>query len=140
MKCTCVLFFLLAACVTTWAQSGDGLIAGSGGGFTGMVTAYKIFLDGKVYKGKGVAEIQYTACASIRKGKARKLIRRATHTLNTAGEFDAPGNQYYFLTLVQSGKENKVTWGAADRPAPDSLRNLYQEVQGMAAGLKYKPL
>jgi len=105
-----------------------------------MANAYKIFMDGKVYKGKGVAEIQYTECARIRKAKARKLIRCATQTLSSAGEFNAPGNQYFFLITVQQGKENKTTWGAADRPVPEALKNLYQEVQGMVSALTYRPI
>jgi hypothetical protein len=140
MKRVCVLFFLLGACITTRAQPGDVLMAGSGGGFTGMVNAYKIFVDGKVYRGKGVTEVQYTECATLRKAKARKLIRRAAQAVSDVGEFNAPGNQYYFLTAIQQGKETKVTWGAADRPVPDVLKNLYQEVQEMVAGLKYRPI
>ena len=140
MKWFSALFFLLCVCLTGRAQQGDALIAGSGGGFTGMVNAYKIFADGKVYKGKGMTEIQYTECAKIRKAKARKLVRRATQTLNDAGELNAPGNQYYFITTVQSGKENKATWGAADRPVPYALKDLYHEVQGMVTGLTYSPI
>jgi len=140
MKCAVVLFLLSIVGLTARAQPVDAVVAGSGGGFTGMVTAYKIFMDGKVYKGKGVAEIQYTECAKIRKAKAKKLIRRAAETLGTAGEFNAPGNQYYFLTAVQGGKENKATWGAADQPAPEALKTLYQDVQGVVTGLSYRPI
>jgi hypothetical protein len=140
MKSVCVVFLLFGCLLTAHAQQGDALIAGSGGGFTGMVTVYKIFADGKVYKGKGVAEIQYTECAKIRKTKAKKLMHRATQTMKDVAEFNAPGNQYYFLTTVLQGKETKATWGAADRPAPAPLKDLYQEVQAMAAGLTYHPM
>jgi uncharacterized lipoprotein YehR (DUF1307 family) len=140
MKCACVLLLSLCNFLTARAQQGDALIAGSGGGFTGMANAYKIFTDGKVYKGSGVAEIQYTACAKIRKAKAKKLIHRATQTLKDAGEFNAPGNQYYFLTIILQEKETKVTWGAPDRPTPGALKDLYQEVQGIAARLTYRPI
>jgi hypothetical protein len=87
-----------------------------------------------------VAEIQYTECAKIRKAKAKKLIHRATQALKDVGEFNAPGNQYYFLTTVLQGTETKTTWGAADRPAPATLKDLYQEVQGVAASLTYRPI
>ena len=140
MKWAFVLFFLLSTCLTLCAQQGDMLIAGSGGGFTGMANAYKVFIDGKVYKGTGVAGIQYTECAKIRRSKAKKIIQRAAQALSAAGEFSAPGNQYYFLTVVEQGKEMKATWGAADRPVPDALKTLYQEVQGMVAGLSYRPI
>ena len=140
MKCACVLFFLLGACLASRAQPGDVLITGSGGGFTGMVNAYKIFADGKVYRGKGVTEIQYTECAGLRKAKARKLIRQAAQTLSHVGELNAPGNQYYFLTSLQQGKEIKVTWGAAGQPVPEALKKLYQEVQGLVAGLEYRAM
>ena len=140
MKSLCVLFLLFAGLLAAHAQQGDALIAGSGGGFTGMVTAYKIFTDGKVYMGRGVAEIRYTECAKIRKAKAKKLLRRATQTLKDIAELNAPGNQYYFLATILQGKETKATWGAADGPAPAPLKDLYQEVQEMAASLTYRPI
>lgn len=144
MKYIHVFFLLLPGlvCLTTpvVAQQQEALIAGSGGGLTGVATAYKIFADGRVCKGKGVGDIQYTACATIRKSKARKIIRRAVRAVSAAGSLQAPGNLYYFLATIQKGKESKVTWGAAGQPVPAALKEVYSDVQTLVADLTYHPM
>jgi hypothetical protein len=139
MKNTCLLLLLLGI-IPIKVHAQDALVVGSGGGITGQAAAYKVLADGKVYKGKGVADIQYPECAKIRKSKAKKLLKRAGRVQSTAGALNAPGNLYYFLAIQQDGKENRITWGAADQPAPEAVKVLYQDVQSMVTGLKYKPI
>jgi hypothetical protein len=139
MKNTCLALLLLGV-ISTGACAQNALVTGNGGGITGQAIVYKILPTGKVYKGKGIADIQYTECAKIRKAKAKKLLKRAVDVQGTTGALNAPGNLYYFLATQQGEKENRITWGAADQPAPDAVKALYQDVQSVVAGLKYKPI
>ena len=131
----CVLFIGIKA----FAQE-SFITAGSGGGFSGIVNVYKVSTDGKVWKGKGTADISYTECSKIKKKKARAFIVKASKEIRAAGDSKHPGNMYYFLSVSENGKDAKVTWGDPAQPAPEAVKKIYQEIIEAISSLKYKPV
>jgi len=96
------------------------VIFGSGGGFTGMVTAFE--LDSK---GALVSESNKSVIKTI-KGKQLKEVTKKIDYSNVVNlAFNKPGNFYYFIEVQQKGKTNKVTW-TDENKAPEKVIQLYQ--------------
>jgi hypothetical protein len=132
-------YFILFFAISSYAQV-SFVTAGSGGGFSGIANVYKISSDGKVWKGKGTASIQYTECSKIKKKKAQVFIERISREVKALGESKHPGNMYYFLSVSENGNETRVTWGDTQQPVPESVKKTYQEVIDAVSTLKYKPV
>lgn len=131
--------FLIICSFSSLAQN-KFITVGSGGGFTGAVTTYKITREGKVYKGKGVGEIKFTECGKIKRSAAKKMFTSASGLMPANNSFNHPGNLYYFLKYTQDGKEQTITWGDADHPVADEVRKLYEEIHASVNAIRYKPL
>jgi len=127
------LFFLLTQ--LAWAQD-SYLVVSSGGGIAGSATVYKISLDGKVFKGKGLGQVNYDEQGKLKKSKAKKYYRKAKIVTGASSGFNHPGNLYYSIATVQNGKESKITWGDAQYPAPQA-KNLYLEIIAILTALKF---
>lgn len=132
-------FSLLFVTICSYAQE-SSVTAGSGGGFSGIANVYKITSDGKVWKGKGMASIDFTECSKIKKKKAQAYIERASREIKAVGESKNPGNMYSFLSVSENGNESKVTWGDPQQPVPESIKKTYQEIIEAVSSLKYKPV
>lgn len=133
------LISLLFIFASVFAQDKHVTI-GSGGGITGTVTVFKITPNGKVYKGSGLADIQYTGCAKIRKSRARKIIRSITQHVQNVGTFNHPDNMYYFFSTSDGANPQKISWGDASYPVNPDTQKLYTEIQSVVSRLKYKPV
>jgi hypothetical protein len=116
------------------------LTIGSGGGFSGAATIYKIAEDGKVWRGKGLGEIAFTECSKIKGKQARKFLNGTSTQVAGVAPMSYPGNMYYFISIIENGKENKITWGDTEHPAPEAVKNLYKDIQAAIVDLKYKPV
>jgi hypothetical protein len=132
-------YFILFFTISSFAQ-GAFITVGSGGGFSGIANVYKISSDGKVWKGKGTASIQYTECSKIKKKKAQLFIERVSQEVKALGELKHPGNMYYFLSVSENGNEKRITWGDPQLPVGESTKKIYQEVIDAISTLKYKPV
>jgi hypothetical protein len=130
------LFFMLYSCLV-FAQ-GEYILFGSGGGITGQVSAYKIYTNGKVLKGKGKLEITYSETGKIKKKEARQIFKDVSKTLNTP--FSHPGDMYYFIQKVSEGSDQKYTWGSADYEVSEAIGNIYNSVMKKLSSTSYKQL
>jgi hypothetical protein len=139
MRNVFLAFSILFFTITSYAQE-SFVTAGSGGGFSGIANVYKISSDGKVWKGKGTANIEFTECSKIKKKKAQTYIERVAREVKALGESKHPGNMYYFLSVSENGNETRVTWGDPQQPAPESVKKTYQEIIDAISALKYKPV
>jgi hypothetical protein len=138
---TFLIFIFIFLFVSTAVSAQEKYIAiGSGGGVTGSATVFKITPDGKVYKGHGLGEIKYTECSKLKKSRTKKIFTKASQHVKAAGEFNHPGNMYYFVTLSEGNKPQRITWGDAGHPVNEDLKNLYTEIQTTVSALKYKPV
>lgn len=135
------LYLLITVCISFCAGAQSKFVSiGSGGGFAGTVTAFKITPDGKVFKGKGVGDITFTECSKLKKSKAKRIVAKAGDQAPSSSSFHHPGNLYYYITYTGNGKEQTVTWGDADHPVPEHIKKLYDEIQTSVSALKYKPV
>ncbi len=132
-----ILSFFLS--VVSNAQE-KNITIGSGGGFAGTSTVYKITSSGKVFKGKGIGEIKYTECSKIKKAHALKYIQSVAEQTQSNEQFNHPGNLYYFFGYNENSKDRKVTWGDAEHPIPESIQKLYQEINTAISALRFKPI
>ncbi|MEO7988998.1 MAG: hypothetical protein ABI663_05615 [Chryseolinea sp.] len=125
--------------ITSTAQE-KNITIGSGGGFAGTSTVYKITSSGKVFKGKGIGEIKYTECGKIKKAHALKYIQSVSEQTQSNEQFNHPGNLYYFVGYAENSKDHKVTWGDVGHPVPESIQKLYQEINSAISSLRFKPI
>ena len=116
------------------------IVIGSGGGFSGTVTAYKITPKGEILKGTGIAEINYTECAKIKKSKAQNFIDLANREATSIKEFNHPGNMYSFLAIEQEKEKTRLTWGDPKTPVPEGLRQLHADILKNVSTLRFKPI
>jgi hypothetical protein len=98
---------------------------GSGGGFTGMVTEYALFENGRLFKKEG----KVTAAFTEQKKPASKLVKTAFATLENVRpfltDFNHPGNLYRFIEIRSEGKVQRITWGDEHAPVDDRVRVFY---------------
>lgn len=142
MKFYATFFVIVTLLFSHEARAQDQVvIVGSGGGFTGATTAYKITSKGEVLKGSGVAEIKYTECAKIKKSKAKKIIDEASREALLIKEFNHPGNMYSFLSIEKEKEEQtRLTWGDKNTPAPEKIRQLHADIMKTVGSLRYKTI
>lgn len=130
---TCLFFLMIQ-----FAYSQDCfLIVSSGGGITGVATVYKISLDGKVLKGKGLGQVNYNEQSKLKKSIARKYYRKAKTLVGSSSDFNHPGNLYYSIATLEEDKESKMTWGDIEHSAPEQAKNLYQEITKILTALTF---
>jgi hypothetical protein len=94
-----------------------------------MATSYQINPeDGKVLKGNGLGQVTYGEQATLKKSVARKIYKKTRKLIDASPVFNHPGNMYYSLAATEKGKEVKITWGDSIHPAPQELKDLFQEI------------
>lgn len=114
------------------------LVIGKGGGISGEVLQFRISHKGKVYKGTGIADIQYAMTAKIKKSEARKIFVEFGSIQDSS--FHHPGNLYYFIHKVGEGCKTEYTWGEQGFEVPENLTILYKNSMSRLSGLSYKPV
>jgi hypothetical protein len=135
------LAFILTLSFVTASKAQEIYITfGSGGGFSGIANVYKIDSKGKVWKGNGTANIGYNECSKIKRKKAQEFIHRVAREVKAQGDSKYPGNIYYFFSVSENGKDERITWGDPAHPAPESVKKIYQEIIDATSSLKYKPV
>ena len=131
------LFFL--AFVSLGLAQESHLLVSTGGGIAGTATVYKIAMNGKVQKGKGLGDIVYTEASKLKKCKVKKYVKKSRTLMTTNPDFNHPGNIYYSITLSESGQEKKITWGDAAHETPEEAKKLYQKINTALTRLSFTP-
>jgi hypothetical protein len=134
-----LLVFSFFNSITSNAQK-KNITVGSGGGFAGTSTVYKITSSGKVFKGKGIGEIKFTECSKLKKAHALTYIQSVSKQTELNEPFNHPGNLYYFMGYAENSNVLKLTWGDAEHPVPESIQKLYQEINTAISSLHFKPI
>lgn len=136
-----LLFLFTFFAIISNASAQDKFVTlGSGGGFAGTATVYKVTPNGLVFKGNGVGDIKFTHCGKIKKARAKEIVDRIAGQAHAVSEFSHPGNLYYFIGYTENEKQQTLTWGDADHPVPDEIRNLYEDVYAAISEIKYRPI
>jgi hypothetical protein len=102
-----------------------GVIWGSGGGFTGKTTTFKLLETGEIYKTEGTQGATLMPMKPI-KAKVAKAMFSAVRELNLAEvSQNTPGNMYNFVELNIDGKPHRITWGDAENAIPQKVKDFY---------------
>lgn len=109
---------------TTTKQS-ISLCFGSGGGFTGYVTQYRLHMDGLIEVHK-TTEPEWKPLFSIDKSKAEQYLSQVAQLDLINVNHDVPDNQYFFLKVSNDLKENKIVWGERDVVLKKEIITLYK--------------
>jgi hypothetical protein len=113
---------------------------GSGGGFTGTASVFKVTPSGKVFKGDGIGEVQFTECGKIKKAKAKQMLKRISDVTQSTTSFNHPGNLFYFISYTEDNNKRTITWGDVDHPIQEDVKKLYEEVLANVSAVSYKPI
>ncbi|MGC3947341.1 MAG: hypothetical protein QM762_22965 [Chryseolinea sp.] len=116
----------LFANITVAAQ--DYILLTKGGGVTGNTSVFRISSSGDVAKGSGIAEVQYSEFAHLRKARTKKFFRK-TRALLKEHSFNNPGNMYTSITMVEGDKDEKIVWGDTAHQPPKDVQKLYQKIE-----------
>jgi len=111
-----------------------------GGGISGKATRYQVDREGRVLKGSGLGEINYSEESELKKCKAKKCFRRAGKLVSSYSDFNHPGNLYYSIKFYELGKGGEITWGDAGYRVPEGVEKLYQEIHAALDGLIFSPM
>jgi hypothetical protein len=130
-----LLIFIIPFYLNACGQE-DYIIFGKGGGITGEVNAYKLFRNGKILKGKGIAEINFNEESKIRKKEARRIFQKIDSL--THEPFNQPGNMYYFIEKSIDNSLQKYTWGSADYQVDEGLKELYRDTFKRLLSLEFQ--
>lgn len=114
----------------------DSIIVGSGGGFSGKVTSYKI--TGRcVFKANGLISPPYKEATRLKRKKKKYIFRTAEQLWKQQQGFEHPSNMYKFMTLYSGGKSKHFTWGDPSFPVPDNIGRCYEGILSVLAALKF---
>src|SRR4051812_36972654 len=92
-----------------FAQQVDSVKMGTGGGFTGQATVYKI-VGKKIGRAQGIPPVSYTQMAKL-SCKESKQVKRGAQSLENEPLFDHPFNTYKWIEIFYDGKSTKYQWG-----------------------------
>ncbi len=135
------LFLFAFFSLITGATAQDTFVSlGSGGGFAGTVTVYKVTPNGLVFKGSGIGDVKFDLCGKIKKAHAKKIIARVNDQAHAVTQFSHPGNLYYFITYSDKEVQETITWGDSDHPVPDQIKKLYDDIHAHVSEIKYRPI
>jgi hypothetical protein len=110
---------------------------GSGGGFSGSATIYRIRPDGKVLAGKGIVDITFIKQGSIRKSKAARFYRKAAKQVLGTPDYNQPGNTYKFMAVATVDKSVKLTWNDAAQDVPSRVKKLYKKIMSTVNSVEF---
>ena len=136
-----ICFFTLITFIfsSTIAAQDKFITIGSGGGFAGTTTVYKVTPKGKVFKGAGIGDVEFSHCGKIKKSEAKQIMKRVADQV-TESSFNHPGNLFYFISYTEDNNERTFKWGDADHPIPTDVKKLYEEVLASVNGVRFKPI
>ncbi len=93
------------------AYSGDMMIVGSGGGFTGAYSTYYILDDGAIYR-QNMQDTVFVKIGELSKKVVKHQFRMYDDMKLGELELNDPGNRYHYLTYRDKSKnEHKIQWG-----------------------------
>ena len=120
---TCLLFACKSTQYTPQNYDKAILVFGSGGGFTGGVKEYTILENGQIFtntKEKGVLN----ELSRLPKKQVKQIFENYDVLDIASMNYDAPGNEYFYIEYTESGEKHKILWGDRGTKVPESL-NVY---------------
>jgi hypothetical protein len=110
---------------------------GSGGGFTGSVTAYKI-IGATVYQINSAGKI--TAKGHLDDNRRKKIQKMAKSLLLAKTSFDHPYNMYQYLVIYTRNKIVNIKWGDPSYPPTREIKEFSHNIHRILQSIKFKSL
>ncbi|HEX6227341.1 MAG TPA: hypothetical protein VFZ52_23150 [Chryseolinea sp.] len=135
-------FFVSIFLISSFTVSAQDkfISVGSGGGFAGTSTVFKVMPNGIIFKGTGIGEVKFSLCGRIKKGEAKQMVKRVAQQVEAATDFNHPGNLFYFISYTEDNNKRTITWGDADHPVQGDLKKLYDEVLASVNDVSFRPI
>lgn len=117
----------------------DHLRFGSGGGFTGLLTTYTLYADGRLERRAAMPGADTTqpgtALPRVATGKAAACLRMFAALPADSLRVNQPGNLSYFLEgRAADGRRHRLTWAGTGAGVPHSVRALYRDLNALVPG------
>jgi hypothetical protein len=137
-----ILIILLLFCkIMVYSQSIDSIKYGSGGGFSGLMTYYKI-KPKEVFRGVGKVENIYQDKAKISSRKIKLLFKNLASNIISFPNYIYPNNQYAFIKIYAGQNEYKAVWDVwdmNDKKIPENLKIIEKKINAFINNLKFVP-
>ena len=117
-----LLLVMLNSCATSNIAVNTGIeevTFGSGGGFTGVVTTYKLIACGKVFE-------KNTELKKVSSKKTFELFKQAKVLKDL--DFNRPDNLYRFIEIKTKEKTNRIVWSFGSMEIDKNALELYDSL------------
>lgn len=99
----------------------DYIEFGTGGGFSGVVTSYRLLRDGALVDQKGKTLVQ------LPRAEANNLLLRGEALLSYS--YEHPDNMYKFVHVVRGDEHARMVWSLADRDIKPEVVSLLEMLE-----------
>lgn len=113
--------------------TGDKIVFGSGGGFTGATTTYVLSKSGQLLR-QDANEMLFQLKAFKSLDVENYFTKMKKCGIDKV-DCNDPGNMYYFIEQVVDGKTKKLTWGGTNQKPPQDVKDLHGELMRMVRDL-----
>jgi hypothetical protein len=132
----CITLALLVSCKSNKDPIKDlskesFILFGTGGGFTGKVTSYKLFETGQIKKQTGI-NTAFNSHSTIDKKTCIQIFNSIEQLDLKSKPINDPGNLYYFIELNEKGEKTRFTWGGINKEPDSVIRAYYNLLHGLA--------
>lgn len=107
------------------------ILFGTGGGFTGKVTSYKLYESGQIKKQSGV-QTAFNSHATIDERTCTQIFNSIEQLDLKSRPINDPGNLYYFIEINEKGEKTRFTWGGINEEPDAAIRGYYNLLHGLA--------
>jgi hypothetical protein len=131
MKYSLLLFFLIILSCSQKAINKEHvkkeqLIFGSGGGFTGVSSSYKLLRNGEVYR-TGNTDTTWIVVGALSPNVTKQLFDNYSVLKFDTITMNDPGNRYYFIEkITNEDQKHKITWG--NQPLENKSLAIYHDI------------
>ncbi|MBD2753216.1 hypothetical protein IC230_09980 [Spirosoma sp. BT704] len=106
-------------------------MVGSGGGFTGFITTYYLFENGKLFR-RSSRDTTFTFVARQPTARTKRLFNTLEGTCKIKKtRFDHPGNRYTFVRWRKGKQSYKVAWGMPGHTVPTTYAKFVESFMTM---------
>ena len=102
-------------------------IIGSGGGFTGKYTHFKVYNSGKVEKLNDATET-YEAYTEIEEELIAVYFTELEALNISERKHDHPGNMTFFIQVMEDNELHTIKWGEIKYPVNNAIELFFEKV------------
>ena len=120
--------------------TGDKLVFGSGGGFTGQYETYTLLDNGVLFVGNGAAGSGLVRAMPLDKTTTTQMFTNFSSLGLDKMIVRDPGNLSYFVERQVGDTKHRLTWGGNQQKVPEVVEKYYLNLYKLARRQKAMPL